>query len=73
MNQIKILALALIVAGILGLLYGSYTYTQSSHDLKMGNVEFSVKDKRTINIPVWAGVGAIGVGALLLFVRRSST
>ena len=72
MNPIRILALVLIVAGVLGLLYGGYTYTQSSHDLKVGNVEFSVKDKRTLNVPVWVGVGAIATGALLFFVRPSS-
>ena len=26
----------------------------------------SVKDKQTVNIPVWAGVGAIVVGGVLL-------
>jgi LPXTG-motif cell wall-anchored protein len=70
MSAIKILALALIVAGILGLAYGSFTYTKESHDLKLGSLELSVKNKETVNIPVWAGAGAIVAGALLVFVRR---
>ena len=59
----------LIVAGIIGLVYGGFTYTKTTHDAKIGPLEFSVKDKETVNIPVWAGVGAIVVGGALLFVR----
>ena len=72
MNPIKILAIALIVAGILGLAYGGFTYTSESHDLKLGNLELSVKDKETVNIPVWVGTGAIVAGVLLFFVRQKT-
>jgi hypothetical protein len=66
MNGIRILAIALIVGGILGLVYRSFTYTKETHEAKLGSLELSVKDKETVNIPVWAGVGAVGVGAVLL-------
>jgi uncharacterized membrane protein YidH (DUF202 family) len=66
MNGIRIVAIALIVAGVLGLGYGSFSYTKETHDIKLGSVELSVKDKETVNIPVWAGVVAIVVGAVLL-------
>jgi len=66
MNGIKVVGIALIVAGILGLAYGSFTYTRETHDVKLGPIEMSVKDKETVNVPVWAGVGAIVVGGLLL-------
>ena len=69
MNALKIVALLLIAAGIVGLVYGGITYTSTSHDAKIGPLELSVKDKKTVNIPVWAGVGAIVVGGVLLFVR----
>ena len=72
MSAIKILALVLIVAGILGLVYGGFTYTRESHDLKLGALELSVKDKETFNVPVWAGAGAIVAGALLFFARQKS-
>jgi len=71
-NAFKILAILLIVAGIVGLLYGGITYTKSTHDTKIGPLEFSIKDKETINIPVWAGIGAIVVGGILLFVRTKN-
>jgi TRAP-type C4-dicarboxylate transport system permease small subunit len=66
MGGIRILAIALIVAGVLGLGYGSFTYTKETHDIKLGSVELSVKDKETVNIPVWAGIAAIVAGGLLL-------
>ena len=69
MNAIKILAIVLILGGVAGLLYGGFTYTKESHDLKLGSLEMSIKDKQTVNIPIWAGVGAIAVGAALLIMR----
>jgi len=66
MNPIKTVALVLIVAGILGLAYGGFTYTKETHDVKIGPLEMSIKDKERVNIPVWAGVGAIVAGGLLL-------
>jgi hypothetical protein len=73
MSGIKILAIVLVVGGVLGLLYGSFSYTKETHQAKLGSLELSIKDKETVNIPVWAGVGAIGVGgALLLFASKKS-
>ena len=70
MNPIKMLAIALIVAGMLGLAYGSFSYTKESHETKIGPIDISVKDKETVNVPAWAGVGAIVIGGLLLTMRR---
>ncbi len=72
MSAVKIVGIVLIVAGILGLVYGKFSYTKETHDVKLGPLELSVKDKQTVNVPVWAGVGAIVVGALLLLVRTKS-
>lgn len=69
MSAIKIVALALIVAGTLGLVYGKFSYTKESHQAKLGPLEFAVKQKETVNVPQWAGVGAIAVGVLLLLKR----
>ena len=73
MKPIKMAALVLIVAGVLGLVYGSFSYTKETHEAKVGPIELTVKDKETVNIPVWAGVGAIAIGgALLLLGGRKS-
>ena len=66
MNATKIAAIVLIVAGVLGLVYGSFSYTKETHEAKLGSLELSVKDKQTVNVPVWAGVGAIAIGSVLL-------
>lgn len=66
MNAMKVAGIVLIVAGILGLAYGSFSYTRETHDVKLGPLQMTIKDKETVNVPVWAGVGAIVVGGLLL-------
>jgi hypothetical protein len=66
MSSTKIIAIVLIIAGVLGLAYGKFSYTKETHDAKVGPIELSVKDKETVNVPVWAGIGAIVIGAGLL-------
>jgi uncharacterized membrane protein len=66
MNPVKIAAIVLIVAGVLGLVYGSFSYTKETHEAKLGPIELSVKEKQTVDIPVWAGVGAIVIGGVIL-------
>jgi hypothetical protein len=68
MNAVRMAAIVLIAAGVLGLVYGSFSYTRDTHDAKLGPLEVSVKDRETVNIPVWAGVGAIVIGGALLLV-----
>jgi uncharacterized membrane protein YidH (DUF202 family) len=72
MNAVKLMAIVLIVAGILGLAYGSFSYTKETHGVKLGSLELSVKDKQTVNVPVWAGVAAIVAGGVLLLWRTRS-
>ena len=66
MSATKLLAIALITAGILALVYGSFSYTKETHEAKLGPIEMSVKDKETVAVPVWVGVGAIVAGGALL-------
>ena len=68
MNPIRIAAIVLIVAGALGLVYGGFSYTKSTQNLKLGPIELSVKEKETVNVPMWAGIGAIALGGVLLVV-----
>lgn len=66
MNAIKLVAATLIAAGVLALVYGSFSYTKDTTAVKIGPLELSVKEKQTVNLPVWAGVGAIVLGGLML-------
>ncbi|MBZ0072094.1 MAG: hypothetical protein K8I04_10270 [Gammaproteobacteria bacterium] len=70
MGAVKLLAIILIVAGCLGLLYGGFTYTKDTQKAQIGPLELTVKDTQTVNIPVWIGIGAIAVGGGLLLARR---
>ena len=66
MSATKILGIVLIVGGILGLVYGGFTYTKETHETRIGPLVLSVTDKETVNVPIWVGVGAIVIGGLLL-------
>ncbi len=66
MNPIKLVAIGLIVAGVLALAYGGFSYTKDTTVVKLGTLEISAKEKKTVNVPMWAGIGAIVVGGLLL-------
>src|SRR5688572_11695910 len=68
----RLIALIMIVAGALGLAYGSFSYTKESHDAKLGPIELTVKDRETVNVPAWLGAGVLGVGVLLLVVRAKN-
>ena len=72
MSALKIVAIVLIIAGVAGLLYGKFTYTKDTHEVNLGPIELSVKEKKTVNIPLWAGLAAIAAGALLFFVPSKS-
>jgi hypothetical protein len=66
MNTVRWAGLILIVVGSLGLAWGSFSYTKSTHEAQIGPLELKVQERQTINVPAWAGAGAIGVGVLLL-------
>ena len=64
----KMVAIALLVAGTLGLAYGGFSYTKETHTADLGPLHISVAEKERVNVPMWAGVGAIVIGGLLLVV-----
>jgi hypothetical protein len=66
MNAARIVAIVLIVGGVLALLFGGFSYTKDTTAVKLGPIELSVKEKESVNVPIWAGVAAIVVGGLLL-------
>ena len=66
MSPLKIVAILLIVAGAIGLTYGSFSYTKDTHSAKLGPIELKVSEKETVNVPIWVGLGAIAAGVVLL-------
>lgn len=70
MSPVRVIAVLLIIGGALGLAYGGFSYTRNTHEVKVGPVDLSLQEKKTIDVPVWAGVGAILVGGVLLLVGK---
>jgi hypothetical protein len=72
MSNIKIGGIALIAAGVIGLVFGGFTFTKETHHAKIGPMEMSVSDNETVNVPAWAGVAAVVAGGLLLIAPKRS-
>jgi Na+/H+ antiporter NhaC len=70
MNATKLIGIVLLVAGALGLVYGGFSYTRDTTVVKVGPLELNAKKTETVNVPLWAGVGAMVVGGLLLVMGR---
>ncbi|HXV39714.1 MAG TPA: hypothetical protein VD701_01970 [Steroidobacteraceae bacterium] len=66
-------AIALIVGGVLALAFGGFAYTRDTHQTRIGPVELTVTERQSVNVPVWAGAGAIIAGVLLVLrLKRRS-
>jgi len=72
MGSMRIAGIVLLVAGLLGLAYGGFTYTKDTHDTKIGPLEISLKDRERVNIPIWAGVAAMVAGGILVVIPRKA-
>ena len=68
MSLVKIMGVFLIVAGLCGIVFSSFSYTKETHEIKLGPIELAVKEKQSVNIPLWASVSAIVVGGVLLVI-----
>lgn len=66
MNPMRWVGVMLLVAGALGLALGSFSFTKQTHEAQIGPIELSVKEQKTVNVPVWAGAGAVVVGLVLI-------
>jgi multidrug transporter EmrE-like cation transporter len=70
MPPIKIVAIVLIIAGALALAYGGFSYTKETHQAEIGPLHLTVQEKDQVNIPQWAGIGAIVLGVVLLVLPK---
>lgn len=66
MSGSRIIGAILVVLGALGLIYGGFSYTKEHTAAKVGPLELKVEQQETVNVPLWAGLGAIAAGAFLL-------
>ena len=70
MSGLRIGAILLIIAGTLGLAAGQFSYHMDTRGARLGPMGVSVSERKTVTIPVWASVGAIVAGSLVLLARR---
>jgi LPXTG-motif cell wall-anchored protein len=66
----RMMAIVLLLAGVLGLVYGGFSYTRETHEAKVGPLEISISEKERVNVPMWAGVALVIAGGGLLLMRR---
>ena len=70
MSGIKIAAILLVVAGGIGLAYGRLSFTKNVTRAEVGPISLTARETQDVVIPVWAAVGAIVVGGLVLMSSR---
>jgi drug/metabolite transporter (DMT)-like permease len=68
MTPVKIVGIVLIVAGVAALAYGGFSFTKETHKAEVGPLKFSLQEKERVNVPQWAGIGAIVAGVVLILV-----
>lgn len=66
MKGTKLLGAVLLALGILSLAYGGFSYTKSTEKVDLGPIHIEVKDKESVNIPLWAGIAVAIAGGVLL-------
>ncbi|MBI5275124.1 MAG: hypothetical protein HY854_01590 [Burkholderiales bacterium] len=66
MNATRLAGIVLIVASVIALVYGGFGYTTETQHAKLGPIELSVQEKKSVNVPVWAGIVGIAAGVALL-------
>jgi hypothetical protein len=70
MRPIQVLGVVLLVLGIVAVVTGGFSFTKDEKKAEIGPVEVRVEERERVNVPLWAGVGALVVGAVLLVSSR---
>jgi len=70
MTPVRIIGIVLIVAGVLALVYGGFSYTKESHKAEIGPFKLSLEERQQVNIPQWIGAGALAAGIVLVVLGK---
>ena len=68
MGTVRIVGVVLIVAGVLGLALGGFTFTNESEKARIGPLKLTVQEKQEVNVPAWASLGIAALGIVLVVV-----
>jgi hypothetical protein len=64
---VKIVGVALIILGFIGLIVGGFGYNKTDEIAKVGDLKMQVVEKKHVSLPPFVSGAAILVGAVLLF------
>jgi hypothetical protein len=67
----KICGIVLIVAGILALAYGGFSYTTHKRAVDMGPLQIETSKRHKVFVPPILGISGILIGGALLFIGSS--
>lgn len=73
MNTQRLVGIVLIVAGVLALAYGGFSYTRDTHQVDLGPLKFQVQERSYLNVPIWAGLASLIAGVVLIGVSARGT
>ncbi len=68
----KVLGVVLMLAGVLALAYGGFTYTTHKKAVDMGPLQVERSKQHSVPVPPLLGLGALAVGAVLFFTGNRS-
>jgi uncharacterized membrane protein HdeD (DUF308 family) len=72
-EHMKIAGIVLIIAGVVALVYGGFTYTTTKKAVDMGPIQINTKQNHAVPLPPVLGIIAIvGGGALLYFGAKKA-
>jgi len=72
MKFYQIVAIVLIAAGVLGLIYGGFSFVTETHEAQVGPLSLAVNERETVTVPLWIGIAGIFIGAMMLLLGRKS-
>ena len=62
MNTVMLAAVAMILTGIPMLSYGSFSFSEATHEATPLPLKMSMHEKQMVNVPVCAGITTITFG-----------
>lgn len=70
MKPATIIGIVLIALGALALVYQGFSYTSEETILQVGPIEATAETQKNVAIPMWAGIAAIAIGAIVIVIGR---
>ena len=66
----KALGIVLMIAGVLALAYGGFSWTTHKRAVDMGPIQVERTKEHTVLLPPLVGIGALVIGGVLVFAGR---